>query len=62
MFSIIKKNQTIILLRWTFLEKQLRDAAAAEVAQQNVLYTSEENEKGSRKRKSMNADEKAKQK
>ena len=41
-------------------EKQLRDAAAAEVAQ-TYQYPCDENEKSTRKRKQLNADEKAQQ-
>ena len=44
------------------LEKQLRDAAAAEVAIHGLYGNDELGDKSSRKRKHMNADEKAKQK
>lgn len=44
------------------LEKQLRDAAAAEVAVHGLYGNDEIGDKASRKRKHMNADEKAKQK
>lgn len=44
------------------LEKQLRDAAAAEVAVHGLYGNEENGDKASRKRKHMNADEKAKQK
>jgi hypothetical protein len=44
-----------------FTEKQLREAAAAEVAKQSSC-SYDELDKGSRKRKNMNADEKARQK
>ena len=43
-------------------EKQLRDAAAAEVAVHGLYGNDDLNDKSSRKRKHMNADEKAKQK
>lgn len=45
---------------FSYDEKQLRDAAAAEVAQASQ-YPCEENEKSSKKRKQLNADEKAQQ-
>ena len=44
------------------LEKQLRDAAAAEVAVHGLYGNEDNGDKASRKRKHMNADEKAKQK
>lgn len=44
------------------IEKQLRDAAAAEVAVHGLYGNDELGDKASRKRKHMNADEKAKQK
>ena len=43
-------------------EKQLRDAAAAEVAVHGLYGNEDVGDKSSRKRKHMNADEKAKQK
>jgi hypothetical protein len=49
-----------ILIKF-ILEKQLRDAAAAEVAQQNNLC-SDDSDKGSKKRKVLSADDKVKQK
>jgi len=45
-----------------FNEKDLRDSAAAEVAQTTSLGSEESGEKGNRKRKQLSADEKAKQK
>ena len=56
--------QPYLTLKNCFLskEKQLRDAAAAEVAVHGLYGNDELGDKASRKRKHMNADEKAKQK
>lgn len=47
--------------QFAYNEKQLRDAAAAEVAQTSTHCSEDSGEKGSKKRKQMSADEKAKQ-
>ena len=54
-------NISLIVLA-PLTEKQLRDAAAAEVAVHGLYGSDDLNDKSSRKRKHMNADEKAKQK
>ena len=51
-----------LLTSRSYTEKQLRDAAAAEVAVHGLYGNEDLGDKSSRKRKHMNADEKAKQK
>ena len=64
-FSFLEGRNSLWQTAWHFsnlLEKQLRDAAAAEVAVHGLYGNEENGDKASRKRKHMNADEKAKQK
>lgn len=55
-------KHTLFSLLIPSTEKQLRDAAAAEVAIHGLYGNDDLGDKSSRKRKHMNADEKAKQK
>jgi hypothetical protein len=64
-FHFISFHSLLLDIVMYFTEKELRDAAAAEVAQQGggtAPVVAEEPDNKSRKRKALNADEKAKQK